>query len=426
MTRDFPPDPNRRRLAEADHLLRALKVLIAVGSTLLGCGGPGASTEAASRSASALTDCGTQYQGCEQRDANGCCAAPLAAPPVSGHDEPNAIQVETPVLAPTLCEAGKETGPKTAGHCCWKGQRWSSGRCVGAPSWCPDQQFAKGDDCELTTCNQGRERTGGSSGHCCWPGQAWSASQHSCIGQPSRCPDGYTAIHDECLAPVEWMSIPAGVFTMGSNDPNAFASEKPHRVSVGAYRMARTETTVFQYSACVAANACTPPRFSQKGQNYPVVSIDWAQADRFCRWAGGHLPTEAEWEYAARGTDGRLFPWGNSPPLRVSQAVANFDLPGYVDGYDGLSPVGSFSYGRSPFGLDDMAGNVWEWVSDWFGGYEISAFDNPVGPSEGSLRVLRGGGIDYIGWGPLRATFRRADSPRAINILYGFRCARRP
>ena len=234
---------------------------------------------------------------------------------------------------------------------------------------------------------------------------------------------------------------------MGSTEGDD--DEKPVRqVTLSRYALARTETTVNQYRRCVEAGACTEPvacawgpEFrtwggSGKGE-HPVNCVDWGQAKSFCAWAGGRLPTEAEWEYGARGAEGRRFPWGNLGPDSMGVAVGNFAdasakrlksdwtvIAGYDDGYAGTSPVGTFPAGRSPFGLDDMSGNVWEWVADWHASYDASATDNPTGPYAGSERVGRGGGFYYYSVATRRGAYRFSFAPSVAGGALGFRCAR--
>ena len=229
---------------------------------------------------------------------------------------------------------------------------------------------------------------------------------------------------------IEWVRIAGGAYRMGSADGSD--DERPvHEVEVGTFEMARTETTVEQYGACVKAGACTAPRSSNKYDNWgkagrerhPVNTVTWDHAVAFCRWAGGRLPTEAEWEYAARGR-GRpvTYPWGEEKAT-CDRAVMNGG--GYGCGEDRTWPVCSKERGNTPEGLCDMAGNVWEWVSDWYdkGYYASSPRRSPSGPSRGSGRVLRGGSFGSYAAG-LRVSYRNVYSPGVASVVLGFRCAR--
>ena len=162
------------------------------------------------------------------------------------------------------------------------------------------------------------------------------------------------------------VSIPAGEFTMGSQDGDA--DERPvHKVQLNAFSIDVYEVTVGQYEEFLrSGEARVPLDWNTMNQSryhkLPVANIDWADAVAYCKWAGKRLPTEAEWEKAARGTDGRLYPWGNDPPTPLH---ANYAKTG-AHNYDALVPVGTLEAGKSPYGVYDMAGNVWEWVSDWY------------------------------------------------------------
>ena len=221
---------------------------------------------------------------------------------------------------------------------------------------------------------------------------------------------------------MEQVYIPSGEFLMGSTDSDSEAEpwEKPqHKVYLDGYWMDKTEVTNAMYQKCMDGRSCEKPSCdyysdSQKS-NHPVVCVNWNQAQAYCKWAGGRLPSEAQWEKAARGTDGRKYPWGDQSP---TCSLAN------IDGCGGdTKVVGSFADGASPYGIMDMSGNVWEWVNDRYGEnyYQSSPQKNPTGPDSGTDRVLRGGS-----WGSesryLRAAYRFRDSPNNWYYYHGFRC----
>lgn len=224
--------------------------------------------------------------------------------------------------------------------------------------------------------------------------------------------------------------VTAGEFTMGSENGNR--DEKPvHQVHLDAFYMDEFEVTNALYKACVDVGVCAPPY--EEGStthssyysnleyaNYPVIKVDWNQANTFCGWRGARLPTEAEWEKAARGTDERTYPWGSS----IDCSFANYW------GKDGgcvgdTSEVGSYPSGVSAYGIFDLAGNVWEWVADWYGDtyYSSSPSSNPMGSSSGGFRALRGGswGIDGLN---ARASIRYWGAPDDWDVDFGFRCVR--
>ncbi|MFB0535443.1 MAG: SUMF1/EgtB/PvdO family nonheme iron enzyme [Anaerolineae bacterium] len=214
--------------------------------------------------------------------------------------------------------------------------------------------------------------------------------------------------------------VPAGEFTMGSD--KAESDEKPvHTVYLDAFYIDKTEVTNAQYRKCVEAGACDAPSETTYYDNvnyaqHPVVYVSWNDANAYCRWAGKRLPTEAEWEKAARGIDGRTYPWGEGIDSDHAQ----------YHGCGGETvPVGSKPKGASPHGALDMAGNVWEWVADWYdsGYYSQSPGRNPPGPDSGEYRVLRGGSWLSYRW-DARCACRYWGSPRLGNRYVGFRCVK--
>lgn len=239
--------------------------------------------------------------------------------------------------------------------------------------------------------------------------------------------------------------IPAGTFTMGGLDVYRKDDEQPAReVYLNAYWMDQVEVTNGMYNLCVQDGACRPPALNSSDNradyfgnpdfnDYPVVHVTWYDANAYCLWAGRRLPTEAEWERAARGGDLRNFPWGDEPP---NEHTANFmNLVGDT------SRVGSYAEGASPFGILDMAGNVWEWVADRYRQdyYARAPSENPPGPAAeevfNNLRVIRGGSFQDD-WIRLRLAGRSAlDGPSPFaqpgedayygrsSVRVGFRCA---
>ena len=224
--------------------------------------------------------------------------------------------------------------------------------------------------------------------------------------------------------------VPAGEFMMGCNskvDDACDDDEKPyHEVYLDAYYIDKYEVTQGEYDKCVQAGECDENEKYDgfTGSKQPVVGVDWKDAKTYCEWAGKRLPTEAEWEKAARGTDGRIYPWGNEEP---TCEYAVFDPPGGENGCgrDKTWDVGSKPKGASPYGALDMAGNVWEWVADWYDGdyYGRSGNRNPEGPNNGKSRVVRGGGWYYFA-NNMRASTRLWFDPEDRSYGGGFRCSR--
>lgn len=228
--------------------------------------------------------------------------------------------------------------------------------------------------------------------------------------------------------------VPAGDFLMGSSeaDPNADEDEKPrHLVYLCSYWIDRTEVTTAEYRRCVEAGRCSPGGLVSAtfiADDLPVVGVNWQQASSYCTWVGARLPTEAEWEKAARGIDGRIYPWGGDfDGSRLNYCDANCvadwrDFDG-DDGYRYTAPVGSFPTGVSPFGALDMSGNVWEWTADWYEAdwYHRSPYKNPTGPQSGVQRVIRGGSWLYPAES-VRVARRHRDVPTSRYDNIGFRC----
>jgi len=236
----------------------------------------------------------------------------------------------------------------------------------------------------------------------------------------------------------------AGEFIMGSDahEPYFWGAEAPkHDVYLNAFWIYRTEVTNKMYRACVQEKACPHPVQSRSNTrndyyenslygNYPVVYVTYYSALAYCQWIGGRLPTEAEWEKAARGTDGRLFPWGNGELQGNLANFCNTGCPGdeveygFDDGYRDTAPVGNYPDGASPYSALDMAGNVLEWVGDWFQieYYSSSPFENPLGPASGTRRGIRGGSWISARSG-LRPAARASLKPDNSLDILGFRCA---
>jgi formylglycine-generating enzyme required for sulfatase activity len=230
--------------------------------------------------------------------------------------------------------------------------------------------------------------------------------------------------------------IPAGEFMMGCNetvDQSCNDDEKPyHKVFLDSFFIDENLVTVHQYEICVRNGKCTKPDIRDSEgdiredcnwkksdrSDHPINCVQWKQADTYCKWAGTRLPTEAEWEKAARGTDGRKYPWGNQEPT-CDQAVS---LLLCNDLY--TQPVGNKPNGASPYGVMDMSGNVWEWVADWYNEkyYQKSNSQNPIGPTSGQDRVLRGGSWDYYNPDALRVSNRFKFPPDSR--IPGFRCVK--
>jgi sulfatase modifying factor 1 len=234
----------------------------------------------------------------------------------------------------------------------------------------------------------------------------------------------------------EMILIPAGEFVMGTSDEelsrlqktntgsnrDLYKNESPqHKVDLDGYYIYKTEVTVSQYKKfCEETRRKMPEEPLWKWQdNHPIVNVSWIDAKAYADWAGGVLPTEAQWEKAARGTDGRVYPWGNDWDDKKCSNSAGAVKPGKT------TAVGSFTDGKSVYGVLDMSGNTWEWCADLYGEkyYSLTNVRNPVGPETGETRVLRGG--SWIIYNPklLRVACRGERKPGYKNDYIGFRCA---
>jgi formylglycine-generating enzyme required for sulfatase activity len=229
--------------------------------------------------------------------------------------------------------------------------------------------------------------------------------------------------------------VPGGEFRMGGTGKLA---DRKHTVGLDSFWIDQTEVTNAHYRRCVEAGACRAPGTCGWGEptyddapkaDHPVVCVAWQEASVYCAWAGGRLPTEAEWEYAARGPDSAIYPWGDEfDGTRLNSCDASCPhedqrVMDYDDGYARTAPAGSYQAGASWCGALDLAGNAWEWVADWHAAYPLGRQVNPAGPEHGSERLIRGGSwFDWNEYGFLRADNRHPFEPRATHDMIGFRC----
>ena len=237
------------------------------------------------------------------------------------------------------------------------------------------------------------------------------------------------SLGDSIVSEIDGMTmvyVPAGDFLMGSAEGEGNDDERPqHLVYLDAFWIDKTEVTNAMYEQCVDSGRCGLPEakhseevFQYYGNdeynNYPVINVTWYQAQDYCEWAGRSLPSEAQWEKAARGTDGMKYPWGNSSPHSNSG--------NYYQNVGDTYRVGSYPEGASPYGALDMAGNVSEWVADWYGRYSSGAISNPTGAATGNYKILKGGSWNHYAI-HLRSALRTYYLASYANNEIGFRCA---
>jgi formylglycine-generating enzyme required for sulfatase activity len=264
----------------------------------------------------------------------------------------------------------------------------------------------------------------------------------------------------DARCPAGMLPVPGGAYFMGADD-GASAEKPAHAVRIMPYCIDRFEATVDDYKSCSDVGDCKRAwttnewrGITQKDRDaydplcnatdparrakHPINCVDWEMADRFCKKRGKRLPSEAEWEFAARGPDGRRYPWGDEAPseLRLNACGSEcaewgrahqIDLPSMYaasDGWANTAPVGSFPKGASPYGVEDVVGNVWEWVADWYGGYTKDEITDPRGPGEGTERVIRGGAWNGAEPTWVRPTFRYKNKPDERSHGIGMRCAK--
>lgn len=363
-------------------------------------------------------------------------------------------------LSLSVCDSGAQPCRRT----CRSGEQTDSRGCCNTTG----QRRPSG-----ALCSGGRILVG-TACVCRRQNQTFNTTLRRCVSPP-RDSNEQTAVSSmDHQCPGGMVRISAGSFVMGAetwtgtgHGPVNVDEGPPHSVTIPAFCMDRTEVTVSAYRACVEAGGCIPAsrtvshyepdptelwsQFCNEGRqdvdDHPVNCVSWTQSVRYCEWRDARLPTEAEWEYAARGSEGNIFPWGIAPPDRtlLNAAGAEFhdlmhNVGGHAyelmypgnDGWAATAPVGNYPSGSSPFGLLDMAGNVREWVSDWYGRYHATIRSvnpavggrNHTGPRTGTTRVNRGGGWNDSLPDAVRAARRHNDDPSTQDYNLGFRCAR--
>jgi len=370
--------------------------------------------------------------GCEDGDActagDACGGGSCGAGSAVKCDDGNACTDDS-CLAESGCLFADNTVSCDDGDACTTAEVCAGGTCAGKPISCDDGNGCTTDSCASAT-----------------------GCQHSNVADWTACGEGLVCDGSGVCQDVKTAKgmafIPSGTFWMGCNstkDTNCDSNANQHKVTLSSYYIDLTETTVGQYKACVDASVCTTPSSVQPFPdatypgltNNPVNFVSWTQSQQYCKWRGAayDLPTEAQWEMAARGdcvkngkTAGeatcvqamRTYPWGDATAT-CSYAVMYNGTRGC--GTDATWAVGSIPGGDSPYGLHDMAGNVWEWCRDWYGSYGSGDQTDPTGPGSAANRINRGGSFDSGGPG-LRASSRNWNAPSFGVFESGLRCSR--
>ncbi|MFA5625602.1 MAG: SUMF1/EgtB/PvdO family nonheme iron enzyme [Bradymonadales bacterium] len=377
----------------------------------------------------------------------------------------------TPVCSPSCKNGGTCTGPNT----CTCASGWGGNTCTtpvcnpscqnggtcNSPNKCTCASDWSGETCTTPVCSPSCKNGGTcSASHKCICASGWSGERCETPVCSIECQNGGICIgSNTCSCPISWIGqdcstpdrvrIPASgtttTFVMGRPDSDTwgYSEEQPsHNVTLDAYMMDRYLVTAASYKLCVDAGDCTVADTSEDctygvagKEKHPINCVDWMQAKAYCEWAGGRLPTEAEWERAAKGTTHRRYPWGDECPkgwddvcegAEWTESTAKANCHEYFcnDGFKTTSPVDQFPAGRSPDGVYDMAGNIFEWTSDWaYRTYTSTAVTNPTGPASGQYRVIRGGFWPDFG-DSMRAAYRATYFPPDYYHSYiGLRCA---
>jgi formylglycine-generating enzyme required for sulfatase activity len=318
-----------------------------------------------------------------------------------------------------------------------------------------------------------REFDGGGGATTPTPTPSASASASGAPSGSASSSPSAAALLPAGACPAGMVKIPGGDFYQGSDDNTALANEKPpHPVHLDGYCLDETEVTVSAYRKCSDAGRCLvasktndwpgitdaenkmfdplcnaafqPPDGGMNSHGeHPINCVTWDQARSFCEWREGRLPTEAEWEFAARGSTGRIYPWGDDPPNSTRLNACGKECASWEganklnvammypedDHWPATAPVKSFPEGKTNFGNYDMVGNVWEWTADWYAPYSkgmgtTPRVTNPKGPDSGTERVIRGGAFNASSPAWVRPAFRYYDTPEKKSYGIGFRCAR--